>query len=218
MKGKNLSITAILAIIAGVVLIIANRSIYSTGVVMTGGVLFIAAGVLNVFVFDTERRRDRQGRGAFASTFSLIASIGAVVLGVCMLIFHSAFTVLVPYIFGIIVAFLGCYQFYILAVGARPAVLPAWFYLVPVILIGGAIYIFLRQPDTDDYLIMLSTGISLSFFGLFTIIEAIMITQRRKSVTDNTHSIETSDTSETTQLKPLDEQSEETPAEEEKKS
>lgn len=188
MKGKNLSITAILAIVAGVILIIANRSIYSTGVVITGGILFIAAGILNVFVFDNERRSDRRGRGAFASTLSLLSSIGAVVLGVCMIIFQDTFTVLVPYIFGIIVAFLACYQFYVLAIGARPTVLPVWFYFFPVLLLGAAIYIFFRRPDTDDHLITLASGIALSFFGLVTIIEAIMISDGRKKVNQETES------------------------------
>ena len=182
MKGRSLTLTALIAILAGVVLIIANRSIYSTGVVITGGILFIVAGVLNTFVFNGERKHDPKGRGPVASTFSLIASIGAVVLGVCMIIFQTAFTVLVPYIFGIIVAFLACYQFYVLAIGVRPTTLPGWFYLAPVILIGGAIYIFFRQPDTDDYLIMLSSGISLAFFGLITRIEAIMLTNSRKKI------------------------------------
>lgn len=179
MKSKNLTFTAILAMAVGIALIIANRSIYSTGVVVTGGILFVIAGILNVFVFDSERRSGKQGRGAVASTFSLVASVGAVVLGVCMIIFKESFALLVPYIFGIIVAFAACYQFYLLAIGVRPTVLPGWLYLAPVILLGGAVYIFLLRPNADDHIIMIATGVALIFFGAISIVEAIMLSYSR---------------------------------------
>lgn len=177
MKAKNLILIALVAIAAGVALIIANKSINSDGVVVAGGVLFVIAGLLNIFVFYNERKH--AAGGALASSFSLIGNIGALILGICMLIFQSTFIVLVPYIFGIVVTFLACYQFYVLVIGARPAELPAWFYLVPIILIGGAIYIFMCHPKTDDHLIILSSGIALCFFGLFAIIEASMIPHLR---------------------------------------
>lgn len=182
MRAKSLILTAIVALVAGVALIIANKSINSNGVVTAGGIIFIIAGLLNVFVFYSERKE--KGYGPLASTFGLLGNIGALILGICMLIFKSTFISLVPYIFGIITAFLACYQFFVLAIGARPAVLPAWFYLVPIILIGGSIAIFMLKPEADDHIIMLVSGISLAFFGLFTIIEGSMIPHLRKKVTE----------------------------------
>lgn len=184
MKTKTLTLTAITAIAAGVALIIANKSIYSDGVVIAGGIIFIVSGILNSFVFSYEKKHDQKGRGAFASIFSLLTSIGAVVLGVCMLIFKDTFTALVPYIFGIIVAFLAIYQFYVLAIGVRPATLPGWFYVVPVILLAGAVYIFTRRPHDEDSLIMLSSGIALCLFGLATVAEASLLPHLRKKVAE----------------------------------
>lgn len=181
MKAKNLIVTALVAIAAGVGLIIANKSINSNGVVVAGGIIFIIAGILNFFVLYSERKR--QNYGPLASTFSTIGNVGALVLGICMLIFQPTFVVLVPYIFGIIVAFLACYQFFVLAVGARPATLPAWFYLVPIVLIGGSIFIFFLKPEEDDHLIILISGIALALFGLFTIIEGSMIPHMREKAT-----------------------------------
>lgn len=178
MKVKNLLLTAIVALLAGVVLVIANRSITIDGIVTTGGILFILAGILNAFVFYTERRN--VSYGPLASTFSMIGNIGAVVLGVCMLLFKSTFITFVPYIFGIVLAFLACYQFFVLAIGSRPATLPAWLYIVPLCIIGASLVVFLQRPAGDSHLIMLTVGITLIVFGVFTIVESVLIDKERK--------------------------------------
>ena len=204
MKARGLILSAIVAIAAGVALIIANNSIKSTGVVVAGGILFILAGLLNVFVFYSERKS--KDYGAFASTFNILANIGALVLGICMLIFQDTFVKLVPYMFGIIVAFLSAYQFFVLAIGARPAVLPAWFYVVPVILAGAAIYLFVdKNVASDDHIIMLVTGIALAFFGLFGIIEGSMMPHLRKKEEEGKAALEQAKAT-APEPKPLDSQ------------
>lgn len=196
MKTSSLVYTAIVAIAAGVALIFAHKSINSFGVVVVGGIIFIVAGILNLFIGYSEKKNNQ--KGALSSTFSLLTNIGAMVLGICMVIFQSTFVVLVPYIFGIIVAILAIYQFFVLAVGVRPASLPAWLYIVPVALVGAAIYIFLSHAQRDDHLIMLVTGIALAFFGLFSIIEASLVPHYRKKN-------QTPAQAETAAPKPLDE-------------
>lgn len=196
MKGRTLSVTAILGIAIGVALIFAYRSIYSTGVVVAGGVIFIIAGILNIFLFDLARKDKESNVRAVSSTFSLVASIGAVILGICMIVFKDTFALLVPYIFGIIVAFTAIYQFYILAIAIRPYSLPAWFYLAPVLILAAAIYIFFLKPHTEDSTIILASGISIAFFGLITLIEAITLGDKRHKA------IKAAD--KTTELKPLD--------------
>ena len=183
MKGRSLIFTALLVLAAGIVLIITHASIRSTGVVTTGGILFILAGVLNMLVFEGERKRGREGRGVFAATFSWLTSAAAVILGVCMLIFQDTFIPLVPVMFGILVAFSALYQFYILAIGARPVLLPGWLYIIPIALVGGAVYIFLQRPDIHDPKIMLATGISLVVFGAGSLIEGILLgNEHRKTL------------------------------------
>lgn len=193
MKARSIIYTAILAIAAGVALIFFNKNIHSEGVVITGGVLFIIAAILNLLISYSERKNN--GVGPLATTFGVIGDVGALLLGICMLLFRPTFVTLVPYIFGIIVAFLACYQFFVLAIGARPASLSVWFYLVPIILIVGAIYIFMCHAQHEDDIIMLVTGISLCFFGLFNIIEASMIPHLRNKIAEK---------EEEKKLKPLD--------------
>lgn len=184
MKGKNLIIMGLLALAAGVILIFTYRGIRSTGVVITGGVLFILSGIFNVLAAGYERRRAERaggrGRGMLSATFNWLACAGAVILGVCMLIFQGTFVALIPFIFGILIAFTAFYQLYLLAYGTRPAMLPGWLYIVPVALAGAAVYLFLQKPELDDSIIMLTTGISLGVFGLATFAEGAMLGNIRR--------------------------------------
>lgn len=173
MKGKNLIITALLVLAAGIILIITRASIRSEGVVTTGGILFIVAGLLDLLIFESDRRKD--GKRPLAAAFNWITSAGAVILGLCMLIFRPTFVELIPFMFGILVAFTALYQVYLLAYGARPVMLPGWLYIVPLLLAGGAVYLFTLKPMTDDHIIMLTSGIALTLFGAASLIEGAML-------------------------------------------
>lgn len=173
MKGKNLIITALLVLAAGIILIITRASVRSEGVVTAGGILFIVAGLLDLLVFESDRRKD--GKRPLAAAFNWITSAGAVILGLCMLIFKSTFVELIPFMFGILIAFAALYQVYLLAYGSRPVMLPGWLYIAPLLLAGAAVYLFMLKPMIDDHIIMLTSGIALALFGAVALIEGAML-------------------------------------------
>ncbi|MDE5627934.1 MAG: DUF308 domain-containing protein [Muribaculaceae bacterium] len=179
MKGRNLILTGLIALVVGLLLILFRDSLANGGVVIAGGILFVVAGVLNMTVFLASR--DKQGRahlGAFGTAFGWIASAAAVVLGLAMLIFSHVFVAIVGFMFAVLLLFGALFQIFLILFGARPVSLSRWFFLVPTALIGAALFIFLRKPDTvGEHTIMLLTGIGLGIFGLFTIIEGCAIGQ-----------------------------------------
>lgn len=176
MKGRNLSVISAVVLLVGLAVIFAHRSIHSQGIVITGGALFILAGVFNVLSFDVARKRNKDGRGAVSSIFNWIGSAAAVILGLFMLVFQPTFVTMVPVMFGILIAFAAFYQLYVLAIAIRPVTLSPWFYIVPVLLALAAVYMFVQEPAyTSDASIMLTTGISLSFFGIAGIVEGSLV-------------------------------------------
>lgn len=180
MKGRNLFFLSLLVLAAGLALLIWRGSIASDGVVTVGGVLFILAGVFNVLAFDYSRNHERKetgksSRGPVSAAMSWVSSVAAVILGICMLVFKSTFTPLVPVMFGILVAFAAFYQLYVLAVGVRPAVLPAWFYFAPLLLGVGAAYLFLQNGKVDDDVIVLVTALSIMLFGAAGVLEGFFL-------------------------------------------
>lgn len=189
MKGRSLILAAVLILAIGIILIITRLSITTFGIVVVGGILFVLSGLLNIFAYLAERPRPAQvkaareagfevkGRSGFASLMAWASSGAAVILGACMLIFTSTFLQLVPFVFALLITFGALYQFYLLAYGSRPTKLPGWLFVVPVLLIGAAIYVFLQNAghEVDDRLIMLITGISATLFGATLLTESIMI-------------------------------------------
>ena len=171
MKGKNLFVIGLLVLLAGIVLILLHSSISATGIVVTCGVLFIFAGVLNMAIYlygkDSSRRR-----GMFSAAFSWVSSAAAVILGLAMLIFEPTFAALVAFMFGVLIAFCALYQFFLLGYGVRPVPMPGWLYIIPTALAGAAIYLFVARDEA-----MLVTGCSLAVFGLFMAIEGSIVGQ-----------------------------------------
>lgn len=176
MKGRNLFIIGLLVLAAGIGLVLARQSIRAEGVVMTGGILFIFAGILNMAVFLGEKRNPERRPGAMMSLFSWISSVAAVMLGLGMLIFQSTFSSMVPFMFGVFVGFSALYQFFLLGYGCRPARLPGWLFIVPTALAACAVYLFVqRAGEGSDPVIVLATGIALGVFGITSVIEGLMI-------------------------------------------
>lgn len=199
MKGKDIMMTSLIVLLVGVVLIITCDAIKSAGVVIVGGILFILAGVINVFLFEGERKRASNPPTGMTVAFSRASSGAAVILGLSMLFFTVTFTVIVPFLFGLVVLAAALYQFYILAYRSREASLTPWLYVAPVLMVGAAIYVFLQPADQaeGDKMIMLISGIALALYGVVGIVEAAVIGRYNRSLMseNETHDEKTGATS-----------------------
>ncbi len=169
MRGRTLNIIGILVAIIGGLLTYFHRSVSTERIVEIGGVIFVAAGLVNLLFFNN-------GNGA-SRVMTSICNAAAIIFGVCMLVFRSTFEPIIPFAFGLIIAISALWQFYALAVGIRPRMLPAWLYFFPILLVLPAIYIFIFVGNTvpDVHLISIITGISLIVFGVGAIIEGCML-------------------------------------------
>lgn len=182
MKGKNLILIGVVVFVVGLLLTMFRLDLAHGGVVSLAGIIFVAAGVLNMTVFLGSRDKDGRSRmGAFGTAFGWIASAAAVVLGLSMLIFKGAFVALIGFMFGVLLLFAAIFQIFLLLFGSRPTRISNWFFLVPAVIIGAAIYIFLRKPDTaGETTDLLVTGISFMIFGVATVIEGSIIGQSNR--------------------------------------
>lgn len=182
MKGKNLIFTALIALAAGILMIIYRDSLASGAIITWVGILFIVAGVLNVTVFLGSRDSHGEARmGAFGTTFGWIVSAAAVVLGLAMAIFSAAFVALFGFMLGIMLLFCALFQIFLIIFGARPARLPGAYYVVPALLIVGAVYVISLKSGLDERTIMMTTGIGLTLFGAAIVAESISIASARKN-------------------------------------
>lgn len=189
MKGRNLILMALIALAIGILMIIFRNALASNSVVIGCGILFILAGVANVTVFLGSRDKNGHARmGAVGTAIGWLASAAAVVLGVVMVLFRTVFETMVGYMFAVLLLFGALFQFCLLLFGSRPVRLSSWFFLVPMALCGAAVYIFMQQPGRSDYAIMLTTGISLAFFGFMTLVESAAISSGNRTLRKVPHS------------------------------
>lgn len=184
MKGKNLILTGLVALVVGLLLVMFRQPLSNGGFVLVAGILFLGAGVMNItFILGSRDDKGKARSGAVATTFGWIASAAAVLLGLSMLIFKGAFVALVGFMFGVLLLFAALFQLFLLLFGTRPIRLSSWFYLVVAALVGGAIYIFLRKPSTAGEMTdVVVTGVGFMIFGLFTVIEGSVVGQGNRMI------------------------------------
>lgn len=177
MKGRSLTIIGIFAAAVAAVLILSYKSISITGITITCGILFVAVGLVNMIFFGYKSKEES------SKVLTLISNAAAIVLGLSMLVFRDEFSPMIAFMLGLLVAVCSLWQFFVLAIGARPHQLPAWLYLFPVILACGALFIYLKPDygDQNDSVLLLATGISMAVLGLGCILEgSILGVARRK--------------------------------------
>ena len=187
MKGKKLFITALIALAAGLVLLLMHRTITGPHVITACGALFIVAALTNVFLLGSKDKNGRARVGAVGNVIGWIASAAALLLGLSMILFRQTFVTLVSFMFGVLIACGAVFQLFLLLGGSRPVRLSGWFYLVPMLMAIAAVYIFIKPVDqiyvdaqrTSVYTneLMLVTGLAFTLFGVATMVEGVMISR-----------------------------------------
>lgn len=198
-----ISYLSIPAIIAGVILILTFRTVSSGGVVVAGGVLFILAGFVNLLLLRKQSGSMASGSRSFGRFFGLISTAASVLLGLSMLIFIDTFSSLVPFVFGTVVALGALIQILTVITGMRRGILSAWWLICVVALAGASVYLFIQTPVAgSDPSVMITTGISLVFFGVVMCVENVIM----KSAARVESSIQTSVPADTRQPRALDDE------------
>ncbi len=174
MRGRSLTIAGIFAAAIAAVLILCHQSISLMGVAITCGVLFVAVGLINMIFFGYKSSEES------SKVLTFVSNAAAIVLGISMLVFREEFRPMVAFMFGLLVAVCSLWQFFVLAIGARPYQLPAWLYLFPVLLAGGSVYIFMN-PTHEDTVLILATGIAMAVLGGGCLIEGSILGVARRS-------------------------------------
>lgn len=172
MKGKA-SIISNLAILAvGITMcLIFKRTDILRELVIIFGFIFLIPGIVElIYALSSAGRRQNQ----FVMMTGWISAIGGITLGAVMLLTPQSFTSYMVYIFsfGLVVASLN--QLYVIGYAYRPLRFPAWFYLIPtLVLIAGVVIVASPMLRYNDSIIVLITGIGLILIGVLAFMEII---------------------------------------------
>jgi hypothetical protein len=202
MKSKSSILAGAISLVAGIILIVCNKLINDSGIVTTGGILFVLAAVINAVLYLNNRESEGKARrGTLTLIFGWIGCAAALLLGVAMLIFGEQFMTLIPYVFGLLIFFGALIQFYTLAIGVRPYILPGWLYLFPVLILAGALLVaFVIEAEN---LRLIITGVSMALFGLAIFVESFALSHAVKAG-KSALTTKTDDTREVTDVQPVE--------------
>ncbi len=179
MKGKINFFTSLLFFAAGIALIVLHqdKAIIAT-VVRLLGWTFIIPAAFNIIVGAFSHRSnppatyERARRHAYV--WGLVVSIFGVLLGIAMLVATDVFAAVMAYFFGILLIVAGVYHVLAVSYLARPFVLPAYFYIIPILMIAaGCVIIFAPTVQEAKAVVVLITGIGMVCSAVNSLLEYI---------------------------------------------
>lgn len=172
MRANNW-LTAIIVMIVGILLIVwHNEANLLDWFVVAVGIMFIIPGLyslISALVRKGEKEKQKMEHSAASST--IIASVGALALGIWMALSPGFFVGLLAYIFGGILILYGIFHIIFVGFWSRPYVLPFWFYVIPVLMIVAGLVIICTNVRTMNSVVSLITGIALVASSVSTILE-----------------------------------------------
>lgn len=183
MEYKGNIWVAILTLLVGVALIF-MRSVVTTTVVVILGTLFVASGGLNTIMQFT--RHDEKGKRKITFS-SLITSLAAVILGIWMICDPSGNMNLVITLLGIMAILGGGYHIFSMLITYRPVKFPAWFYIMPALILGCGVFM-VCSPQTFAESLVLIAGIVLIVYSIATMIEIFALMSYERDVKHGVHS------------------------------
>lgn len=160
MKTGNNWLTILIVFVVGVLLIVWHQRVdILSWIVMTVGLMLIIPALYSL-ISAMVRKKDEASISHSASSSTIVASVGALALGIWMVVTPTFFVGLLAYIFGAILILYGIFHIVTIGFWARPFVLPGWMYIIPVLMIGAGVVILCTSVRTIQSTVVLITGIA----------------------------------------------------------
>ncbi len=174
-KGSLYS--AILALIAGIFMVIYSNVTLRT-IVLVVGIMFIASAVFNLAYEFSRKRADKKS----TSLTAIVASFGAAVLGIIMVLTPIGMVNLIVYLFAASIILLGLYEICAMAFMYRPVTFPFWFFILPSLLVICGVVICIMGAERVGEMMVIITGISLIVYAVSTFINIIGLVSYRRAI------------------------------------
>ncbi len=135
----------------------------------------IATGVVTlVFTLKAKSKEEADGQRSFISSFATVNVVVYICFGALIFIFPGFFVSILVFLFGVILLMLGLGQLANLFLSSRHTSMPAYFYIVPVIITICGIMLFFQPFTTKDVLTMFF-GACVAMYGIEEIISGWML-------------------------------------------
>lgn len=193
MDYKRNLLTAVLVLLAGIVLVFFRNTVVETMVMILGG-MFLLAAILNLCL-QLGKTKPSEGNRKGSSLVGLLTAIASGALGVWMLIEPASLVNLLVYLFAALIIIGGVYQICTLGFSYRPIRFPFGFYILPILMVVFGIVMLIMGPDKFTSSLTLIIGICLIVYAVSMFIEIGGVTAFRRTVKQSEEKTEIETTS-----------------------
>lgn len=179
MKSGSNWLTIIIVFVVGILLIVWHQRIdILSWIVIAVGLMLVIPGLYSLISAMVRKKEDEKINYS-ASSASIVASVGALALGVWMIVKPAFFVGLLAYIFAAILILYGIYHIIVIGFWAKPIIMPGWFYIIPVLMIIAGVVLLCTNVRTLNSVVVLITGIALVASAVNSMLETVSMTPRR---------------------------------------
>lgn len=168
MESKTSSLVTPLIILAlGVVMICLFNGNFIQWIIEAIGIVLIVLGVYNILA--TYARRRTEGN----NTPVVVAGLIAAALGLWIVLQPLFFEKFMVFIFALALVVVAINDIVFMVQFARPAKLPFFFYIVPVLMVAAAVVLVVTPVRLINSTVVLVTGICLAAGGLNRLVDVV---------------------------------------------
>lgn len=179
MKYGNNWLTIIIVFVVGVLLIVWHSRVdILSWIVVAVGLMLVIPGLYSLISAMVRKKDDGQISHS-ASSASIVAGVGAMALGVWMLIQPTFFVGMLAYIFAALLILYGIFHIIMIGFWAKPIVLPMWFYVIPVLMIVAGVALLFTSVRTLNSVVVIITGVSLVASAVNSLLEMVSMSPAR---------------------------------------
>lgn len=179
MKSGSNWLTIIIVFVVGILLIVWHGRIdILSWIVIAVGLMLVIPGLYSLISAMVRKKEDGKINYS-ASSASIVASVGALALGVWMIVNPGFFVGLLAYIFAAILILYGIYHIIVIGFWAKPIIMPGWFYIIPVLMIIAGVVLLCTSVRTLNSVVVLITGIALVASAVNSMLETVSMTPTR---------------------------------------
>lgn len=163
----NIIMSLVMAILGLVFIWLCDRHVIGTTVLIAGGLAFIIPGA--ALMLSLLARRKNQTRGSVMTFITAICGLGAIALGVVILVAPDSFRHLLVYLFGGLLIISAAWEFDVMVRKNRGILYPAWLIVAPILIVALGVVMFTMDAfkgESNEKWMLLATGCGFTLFGI----------------------------------------------------
>ncbi len=166
-QAGNIILSVLMAALGLVFIWLCDRYVVGSTVLIVGGLAFILPGA--ALLLSLLIHRKNKTKGSVMSFITAVCGLGAIALGIFILVTPDNFRHLLVYLFGGLLIIAAAWQFDVMMRKNRGILYPAWLTIAPALIVALGVVLCTMdvfRGENNEKWVMLATGCGFTLFGI----------------------------------------------------